>query len=60
MFHRHVEFIDLDVLREHGAFKTSFSICGRLRVGKENLHVAPLVGAAMCLDAGCGSHDRWP
>src|SRR5262245_21509747 len=24
------------------------AMCGRLRVGKENLHVALLVGAAMC------------
>jgi hypothetical protein len=23
------------------------AMCGRLRVGKENLHVTPLVGAAM-------------
>jgi hypothetical protein len=23
-------------------------MCGRLRVGKDNLHVALLVGAAMC------------
>ena len=28
-------------------------MCGRLRVGKENLHVAGLVGAAMC----SASHD---
>jgi hypothetical protein len=26
------------------------AMCGRLRVGKENLHVAGLVGAAMCSD----------
>jgi hypothetical protein len=25
-----------------------WAMCGRLRVGKENLHVAALVGAAMC------------
>jgi hypothetical protein len=36
------------------------AMCGRLRVGKENLHVAGLVGAAMCSAFGCGSHDRWP
>jgi hypothetical protein len=29
-------------------------------VGKENLHVAGLVGAAMCSAFECGSHDRWP
>ena len=29
------------------------SMCGRLQVGKENLHVAGLVGAAMC----SASHD---
>jgi hypothetical protein len=31
------------------------AMCGRLRVGKDFLHAADLVGAAMC-----GSHDRWP
>ena len=36
------------------------AMCGRLRVGKENLHVAGLVGAAMCSAFRCGSHDRWP
>jgi hypothetical protein len=36
------------------------AMCGRLRVGKENLHVALLVGAAMCSACKCGSHDRWP
>jgi hypothetical protein len=36
------------------------SMCGRLQVGKENLHVAGLVGAAMCSAFECGSHDRWP
>ena len=36
------------------------AMCGRLRVGKENLHVAALVGAAMCSAFECGSHDRWP
>jgi hypothetical protein len=35
-------------------------MCGRLQVGKENLHVAGLVGAAMCSAFECGSHDRWP
>jgi hypothetical protein len=29
-------------------------------VGKKNLHVADLVGAAMCSACLCGSHDRWP
>ena len=37
-----------------------WAMCGRLRVGKENLHVAGLVGAAMCSAFECGSHDRWP
>jgi hypothetical protein len=32
---------------------------GRLRIGKENLHVAPLVDAAMCSACRSGSHDRW-
>ena len=36
------------------------AMCGRLRVGKMNLHVAGLVGAAMCSACWCGSHDRWP
>jgi hypothetical protein len=36
------------------------AMCGRLRVGKKNLHVAGLVGAAMCSAFRCGSHDRWP
>jgi hypothetical protein len=35
-------------------------MCGRLRVGKKNLHFAGLVGAAMCSAFRCGSHDRWP
>ena len=37
-----------------------WAMCGRLRVGKDNLHVAGLVGAAMCSAFECGSHDRWP
>ncbi len=36
------------------------AMCGRLRVGKENLHVAGLVGAAMCSACLRGTHDRWP
>src|SRR5262249_44057638 len=36
------------------------AMCGRLRVGKGNLHVAALVGAAMCSACLRGSHDRWP
>ena len=39
---------------------TLSAMCGRLQVGKENLHVAGLVGAAMCSAFECGSHDRWP
>src|ERR1700710_2235755 len=31
-------------------------MCGRLRVGKDFLHVAGLVGAAMCSAFRCGSH----
>jgi hypothetical protein len=34
------------------------AMCGRLRVGKENLHVALLVGAAMCSAYLARSHDR--
>ena len=33
-------------------------VCGRLRVGKDFLTYAELVGAPMC--SACGSHDRWP
>src|ERR1700712_2415905 len=31
-------------------------MCGRLRVGKDFLHVPGLVGAAMCSAYNCGSH----
>ena len=41
-------------------FHTAWAMCGRLRIGKENLHVAGLVGAATCSAFACGSHDRWP
>ena len=34
------------MLRRHERQKSA--MCGRLRVGKENLHGASLVGAAMC------------
>jgi hypothetical protein len=37
-----------------------YPMCGRLRVGKDNLHVAGLVGAPMCSACLRGSHDRWP
>jgi hypothetical protein len=36
------------------------AMCGRLRIGKDFLHAAGLVGAAMCSAFKCGSHDRWP
>jgi hypothetical protein len=36
------------------------AMCGRLRVGKKNLHLAALVGAAMCSAFVRGTHDRWP
>ena len=39
---------------------TLWAMCGRLRVGKSNHHVAAMVGAAMCSAFECGSHDRWP
>jgi hypothetical protein len=35
-----------DLQRTAGPYRCA--MCGRLRVGKENLHVALLVGAAMC------------
>src|SRR5258708_23574122 len=34
------------------------AMCGRLRVGKRNLHVAGLLGAALCSAFSCGSHIR--
>jgi hypothetical protein len=37
-----------------------WAMCGRLRVGKKNLHFAALVGAAMCSACSRGTHDRWP
>jgi len=46
--------------RETTRWHTTRAMCGRLQVGKENLHVAGLVGAAMCSAFECGSHDRWP
>jgi hypothetical protein len=36
------------------------AMCGRLRVGKKNLHFAAMVGAAMCSACLRGPHDRWP
>jgi len=36
------------------------AMCGRLRVGKKNLHFAAMVGAAMCSACLRGTHDRWP
>src|ERR1700674_2374639 len=35
------------------------AMCGRLRIGKDFLHAAGLVGAAMCSAFKCGSYDRW-
>jgi hypothetical protein len=35
-----------DLQRTAGPYRCA--MCGRLRVGKENLHGASLVGAAMC------------
>jgi hypothetical protein len=37
-----------------------WAMCGRLPVGKKNLHFAALVGAAMCSAFLRGTHDRWP
>jgi hypothetical protein len=44
----------------HRREMTRRAMCGRLRVGKENLHVAALVGAAMCSACLRGTQDRWP
>jgi hypothetical protein len=36
-------------------------MCGRLRIGKENLHVADTDGVQPCVRPYLrGSHDRWP
>jgi cation transport regulator ChaC len=43
-----------------GREMTRCAMCGRLRIGKENFHVAALVGAAMCSARLRGTHDRWP
>ena len=40
--------------------KAQTAVCGRLRVGKDLLHVAGFVGAVMCSACRCGSHDHWP
>ena len=50
--------VTLDIYREIYLYR--WAMCGRLRVGKGNLHVAELVSAAMCSAFECGSHDRWP
>jgi hypothetical protein len=42
----HLQIITSDLQRTAGPYISA--MCGRLRVGKENLHVALLVGAAMC------------
>ena len=54
----HLQIITFGLQRTAGPYKRA--MCGRLRVGKENLQVAGLVGAAMCSACRCGSHDRWP
>jgi hypothetical protein len=43
----------LATVRADVAVVRIWAMCGRLQVGKENLHVAGLVGAAMC----SASHD---
>jgi hypothetical protein len=60
-----IVFFDLSEMRklaEHGIAvrylygpkEQRWAMCGRLRVGKKNLHVAGLVGAAMCSAFECG------
>ena len=61
----HAHLIDgslsLDSFRVGGwRRRQPWAMCGRLRVGKDFLHVAALVGAAMCSAYERGSHDRWP
>ena len=53
-----LQIITFGLQRAAGPYRRA--MCGRLQVGKENLHVAGLVGAAMCSAFECGSHDRWP
>jgi hypothetical protein len=53
-----LQIIIFGLQRAAGPYR--WAMCGRLRVGKGNLHVAGLVGAAMCSASECGSHDRWP
>jgi hypothetical protein len=50
--HSQIRQRDLNILQ--------WAMCGRLRVGKENLHFTVLVGAAMCPACLRGAHDRWP
>jgi hypothetical protein len=42
----HLQIITFGLQRAAGPYRSA--MCGRLRVGKGNLHVALLVGAAMC------------
>jgi hypothetical protein len=42
----HLQIITFGLQRAAGPYR--WAMCGRLRVGKEKLHVAGLVGAAMC------------
>ena len=42
----HLQIVKSGLQRTAGPY--SRAMCGRLRVGKENLHGASLVGAAMC------------
>ena len=46
--------------RNRSSEMTLRAMCGRLRVGKRNLHFAAMVGAAMCSAFLRGTHDRWP
>src|SRR5258708_27896336 len=55
-----IDFREIFGVARFSTFATLSAMCGRLRVGKRNLHVAGLVGAAMCSACRCGSHDRWP
>ena len=46
-----LQIITFGLQRAAGPYR--WAMCGRLQVGKENRHVAGLVGAAMC----SASHD---
>src|SRR3977135_2480277 len=57
---RHFRFTPINGHRQTTPACPVGAMCGRLRIGKDFLHAAGLVGAAMCSAFKWGSHDRWP